>query len=1019
MDLSWLPFDQRQQFLERVETAYADISGRSFRADVGNTFGRTIEIEGPNGRRVIESRAMVLAQRGVLTGAEKIIYGAQEPTSLFGLMPRREFSTIVEGLNETAGAAAYLTPMVLADMIGMTDYDPRDPAAVYDEVLKHIDDPTVKFSILRALPSPDDIPRAETELRAFVVRPSDARLAARMNHEIERQFGVTPNDFLHRIFGDQVVVSDEELEGLGAEERIARLEAAAGAQRQVQSFVDRYIEAYPTLGDFVRHTAVPPDEMVGRIREVNKSMSAGPIMRFINRTLGNEHEVVLRDLEELAAIAAQGEVELQETGEISQATRARAQAAQERLQRNLPNLQALTASRRAFGVQAVSAAVLVVGAAQGLGPGALALYNSLARVSTNAVLWNHNTFDLVAEGARGAFSGFTAGTVGEALPSYDPSGSFNLANATEYIFEVAEIGGLANLANSTFDSLSRPETHLWGTTDALLTAGGRGVRGYGTGYITSGVVAGGMVLAEELLVRDRTQEVDLNDDDVVDDGGGGPIDDPPGRTPDNPDPIGEPPGPGGEGTDRPDPIGEDPGLGGEGGNNDAPIGEPPSLGGEGGTPPGRPTQPPGDPGIIPDGDSPVPVGGQNGIGGVTVEGGLTQPGDSAPIGRPGGTEIPGNPVPTPPSDPLLDRISGDPNVGSVAQVDPTEVAPVVPDPDLVGVTLPQEIGADVVGVAPPTDLPNVITLPNTGETVVGFDIPMGITGDIPDVTGGAGEVLTVPVAGPPSAEFIELFTNAAELANLAGIQTIDKVIFVWEESGISNSEAIVGAMSTVMSDREQRRSAFAIPDQAQALLTGTDPRTALVMAVGMNGVVAESLLHDAEARGRIPVDRLEAVTERLSGLPEGYEAESRTMSEDQRRVTLLRHMAIETHRATHDREAEYQLPEGWVIGPNGSIMREGEEPAAPFEAPAADDAAVAAPVDGANPAERPVGRAGDGGPVVEPVAEPVRSEAEIAADNVETLMGAIDYENPAFAGIDREGQWFEDNFFPVLELMNG
>ncbi|MEO0811500.1 MAG: hypothetical protein AAFY60_01465, partial [Myxococcota bacterium] len=285
MDLSWLTsVDQRNEYLAQVYDAYRTVSGGSgLLEDVATTFGRELTFEGPNGEHTVESRAMVLAQRGVLTSAEKIIHARYEHTSLFNLMPRREFDTIVEGLNEISGASSFITPAVLANMVGM-EYNPSAPAAVYDAILDGIDDPSVQFAALQALPSADDIARAEMELRAFVLRPDSARQAAMIDEQVHATTGLHPNDYLHRVFPD-----------LDSSER--------GAQRQVQEIMDGLLAGHPTIGDMVRAQAVSPEVLTSRIEDVTRSASSGAVMQFINRSLGNEHEVVMRDLEELAAIS--------------------------------------------------------------------------------------------------------------------------------------------------------------------------------------------------------------------------------------------------------------------------------------------------------------------------------------------------------------------------------------------------------------------------------------------------------------------------------------------------------------------------------------------------------------------------------------------------------------------------------------------------------------------------------------------------------------------------------------------
>ncbi|MEO0814564.1 MAG: hypothetical protein AAFY60_17015, partial [Myxococcota bacterium] len=318
-------------------------------------------------------------------------------------------------------------------------------------------------------------------------------------------------------------------------------------------------------------------------------------------------------------------------------------------------------------------------------------------------------------------------------------------------------------------------------------------------------------------------------------------------------------------------------------------------------------------------------------------------------------------------------------------------------------------GAAVADPIPGVSLPDAVPVPDSNQSALAFDLTDGVadSGDFASLVelNQASSVLEVPVAGPPSPEFVELFVNSAELAQLAGLNPVSKVVFIWEESGLQNAGALTGAMS--QNGTSAAAPGASISQTARDILMGTNSRNAMTAALGMNAALAQQILEDPALRGRIPLENLEAVTQSIAGLPSEYLARAASMSEDDRRIALLHHMSNAAGHAAGNREESYQLPDGWTIAEDGAIVRVGEQrspTARPVVDPAADGDPVQTPADGAD-IQRPVR------------GEPGSAE-QTGAERVDRLLGEIEMNQPAFMGLDTDGEWFRENFFPVLDLLN-
>lgn len=87
LDLRGIPEEQRDDFMAQMRAEYYRISGgRQLQNDLAQGFGPSITLPGASGAGAsIPSQAMRLAQRGVLSNAERVIYALYEP-GLFGIV---------------------------------------------------------------------------------------------------------------------------------------------------------------------------------------------------------------------------------------------------------------------------------------------------------------------------------------------------------------------------------------------------------------------------------------------------------------------------------------------------------------------------------------------------------------------------------------------------------------------------------------------------------------------------------------------------------------------------------------------------------------------------------------------------------------------------------------------------------------------------------------------------------------------------------------------------------------------
>ncbi|MEO0592058.1 MAG: hypothetical protein AAFZ38_00640 [Myxococcota bacterium] len=1017
MNLDWLPYDERQDFLADVHSAYEARFGRSLLADVAASFGGEMTFEGPNGARTIESRAMALAQRGALNGAEKIVYGRYERTSLFNLVPRREYGTVVEGLNEAVGGAAFLTPAVLADMVGMP-YDPSNPQAVYEAVLGALDSAAVQFARVTALPSVDDIGPARAELSLMLLRGTDVdgdgdidERDAALQDDFATRVAAHPNEYIHRIFSG---------------DREGRVE--------VQRIVNATIGNYANLEDFLTASAVGPDVLVAELEAAERRAGSGPLMDALNRAFGNEAEVVRDTFLELGAAAHQMEREIREHGVVSDATRNRVLELQRNLGRDIPNLEQLTASRRGVIVQGGQAALLI-GAAllqPQLSPFALSLYNGLARVGLNAALGEYNPYNLATEGVRGAVAGASTQMLAGSIPEYDPiAGSahpwgFDPVAATDYVVSVAYRAAATGGVNNFVSELMEPERHLYGTSRAVAGSVESTLPAAVRSGAVGGVFAVGTILVKHWTVGEGRQRVDVEGPEEPDPTPDpDPAPDPPDTdpTPDPPDPDPTPPRP--PGSDGPPMVGDgsDGGVIGDGRDNvdvgDGTDGGATGDSSNGGVRVGTPNPDGGQTGEIPAGPTPPTVPRLPGVSGPQIVGEVGDAATETPLlpgggGAPvvGGQQVPVNATPPPLSDPVLDRIGGNPTVGSVAAPDGIQTIAAQTRSAAAQASATAPAAASALPSSPvPFAFGETITLPDTGETLLGIDVP-GVQ---------EGVVLEVPVAGPPSQEYIDLFLSTAELGQLIGIQPVSALIFVWPEAGYEAANAVLAA-ATVSASEPLNRSHFNISEMAHRFLGRAQPRDALLNSVAMLHEAARRGLEGPRARADLSLEALERAAERAAGLPENYAQRRQEMDEDALKIELLTHIRDASRAVLMDPERSYQLPDGAYFGENGSVQVGDRSAQAPAETPRAELGHV-------RPVPRPERRAVEvpsagSETSIDPDAE-VRAQPMSAEERVDAFYDALAsgelarIEQRAFSEADVASEAFQARFLPTLELLNG
>ncbi|MEM6533755.1 MAG: hypothetical protein AAF654_14120 [Myxococcota bacterium] len=996
LDLSAIPYRDRQNYLNRVNEIYAELNaerGTSIRVDAGHAFEETLTFEGPNGPVTIASRAMILAEFGYLSAPQQIVYGRYENNSLLGVMPVRDPETILAGLNQIQGGGAYLAPATLARMVGM-EYDPAHPEAVYDAILGDSTDPRIQYAATQALPSMDDAGRAEIELLLFFLRPDNPMRAAAINAEVEERFGIHPNEYIHMFTAD------------------LNMNVERG-QREVQELYELISGGQPP-GDFVRTHIVPPDVIAERTERVGDSLSRGFLMGLINDALGNEYEVISHDLNALAQIAQRAEAEILATGAPSEETLERAAQIQRSLMRNVPNLHELEEGRRELMINALSAAVMVGGSVAGLNALALSFFNGVARSGMTAAVGNYNLYDIGAQGVRGLAAGALASWVAGSVTAYDPTGDFQFSYFAEYVAEASIHGATAAAASVSLERFLDPAMHRFGTGRAAAESGIIGLAAVAPAAGTTALVAAATAGLQEFLTREESMTVDLEepDDPTPPDGPGQPPPDIPGNA-DESLPT--------DGTTE---------LLDTGGNTDGSIpstGETQVLDTGGNADGSLPTGPvTGNPGIV-DGGTETPLGptivDSPVAPGTPTDGLPTQP-VAAPVGpnqpvspqptatpvgpvspqptgavQPVGPVQPGQPQPTIPgqvvASPIFDRpltpVNG--SVESPLPLPPPSRDPVLGSNPIVPVqtgstpVIPVQTGGaslidpGVVQTPTPLDITPIVN-PTSGTSQITFDLgntstdPITSTiGDVLSPTGGQN-IVVYTSAAPTAAE---LQTVYAADALLDAYGTIDSVTFIWETDRFTNANMFSAWGGQAATQFRNNRNG--LPEVHS--IFGEGPVSLANMVAG-TGVLAYSLLHDQTRQTELEVSTLEAAAQSFSGLPEGYE---RLTTDDERRVAILEHIANSAFDASYDYEETYGLPDGWTIDETTrAVVRE------------SPDAPTSVAVDGPRQS------------ITAPVREPIRP----VGDQINELLGEL---NPA--GYADDPDWYRQNFLPVLELMNG
>ncbi|MEO1172168.1 MAG: hypothetical protein AAFX94_08960, partial [Myxococcota bacterium] len=239
------------------------------------------------------------------------------------------------------------------------------------------------------------------------------------------------------------------------------------------------------------------------------------------------------------------------------------------------------------------------------------------------------------------------------------------------------------------------------------------------------------------------------------------------------------------------------------------------------------------------------------------------------------------------------------------------------------------------------------------------------------------------VPGPITDAEAQLLIAGAEL--LGPFNQYDVIRFRWPVEGFTHATQTAAAGAIGINQ----------PGARAVHLGGTlfgDRQEFFAIAASTNGVLANTLLNDPQRLAALTVDELETTARRFSGLPPGYDT---LTSDDERREAILQHIARSGTAATYDYEESYGLGEGWTIDDDsGAVVRSTVQ------------------VDGD-------GQGLTQGDPAAPITAPVRP-AEPAPVTVDGLLSDLAAARaPAMEDFATDPEWYQRNFLPLLELMNG
>lgn len=879
---------------------------------------------------------------------------------LYGLAEGDD-ALLMRGL-QTHGVSSFVTPAVMLEILRQqgvptAELEAQQPYYAVKALLdaNGVDNPEVRLAALIGAFDASDTQDAYLEFDDWLARHPNAS-----EQQLAAALG-QPEDFAQGLFPDL----DPDV---------------AGVQYMTELIGRRLLDDSESVEEAMLRDTLSPAQFITEMQALRNSYGRSGVHTLLNDALGEgqtlieqgfldlaagyqRSDTLLRQIEELRAQYNAAKTE-QSARELDLAVAVHGAYVQELRQSELQLQAQLQAQAEIYDGQtatfkfAVRVAAMTAGAAFGLGTFANGALVGTADGLTEYALGGDAPL-------RSALVGMAAGAatsmVAANYPGYDASGAFDPMAAAEHVVEVANLVGLSGMTQAAVAAAVTPESY-GRFVDRMAGVVEGSSRGFAVGWISGAAVATLEVALREATAEWRVREEE-EEFEFPDDPEDPPPDGPPGRDPelpDNPEIPGDNPGPGrGELPDNPEIPGDNPGPGGELPDNPSIPGERPGL-------PDLPELP----------DNPIdpidpPVG-----GGVSGGDQPVVPGDLGSGGELGGgnTIVPGR-EPSPP-------------VGR----------PTVPDPQ----TVESGLGSDVLGppsgvrdIAPPHQVADPIGRPIAPVRQVdsGLSLPGVGRGDIDPNTGLAAATDGLPgVTGPTGADLAA--GTGVDIAAGTGAVTTGAT----GATGVTAAEAadIINPIIEELTPLFPGLPGTTITYPVYTLYLH-DPLASFPFAeiTAVGGVEAVRQTREALAANRREGESLFDTYARGYGFPSMSAMVAETRGEAARRRAV-------------------DLAAGRI---------QPELPGEPIDRPRAGDGQRVddgRTVDAGDPAVRPGDGAGIQRPVrEEPARPPERTPEQIAADNLAEVMAGVDASHPALRGIETEGDWFGENFFPALELLNG